>query len=124
MGAPQGRSAASDDKRLSEDFMARWFLLLVLMTLTCSGLWAQSPHSKDPAPTAQSSDARELQADIERLKVLLNQMRTNLAFVQSSQSPLKHQFELEADAWQVIVEQMDKRLKAMQERESSRSEKD
>src|SRR3954470_2706227 len=102
--------------------MARRFLVLVvvLTTLTCSGLWAQSPPSKNPPPTPESSDAQELRADIERLKVLLDQMRTNLAFVQSSQSPLKHQFELETDAWQVIVEQMDRRLKAMQERESSR----
>jgi len=98
--------------------MGRRFLVLVpiVMTLTCSGLWAQSPHSKNPATTAESSDAQELRADIERLKVLLNQMRTNLAFVQTSQSPLKHQFELEADAWQVIVEQMERRLKQMEDR--------
>jgi hypothetical protein len=42
-------------------------------------------------------------------------MRNNLAFVQTSQTPLKHQFELEADAWQVIVDQMDRRLKHMEQ---------
>ncbi len=64
----------------------------------------------------QSTETAEPQ-----LKVLLNQMRTNLAFVQTSQTPLKHQFELETDAWQVIVEQMDRRLKQMEDRRSRES---
>jgi len=62
--------------------------------------------------------ASEIRTDLQRLKALITQMRTNLAFVQTSQTPLKHQFELEADAWQVIVEQMDRRLKQMEERRS------
>jgi len=71
-----------------------------------------------PAATSQrdSDDMEQMRADLERLKVLLNQMRTNLAFVQTSQTPLKHQFELETDAWQVIVEQMERRLKQMEDR--------
>jgi outer membrane murein-binding lipoprotein Lpp len=73
-------------------------------------------ENRQKVAEADSEDVRELNADLQRLKALLNQMRTNLAFVQSSQTPLKHQFELEADAWQVIVEQMDRRLKRMEER--------
>ena len=65
-----------------------------------------------------SDDVEQMRADLERLKVLLNQMRTNLAFVQTTQTPLKHQFELETDAWQVIVEQMERRLKQMEDRRS------
>ena len=72
------------------------------------------PDSGDP----DSGDIEQMRADLQRLKALLTQMRTNLAFVQTSQTPLKHQFELEADAWQVIVEQMDRRLKRMEERRS------
>jgi hypothetical protein len=63
-----------------------------------------------------ADDVQQLSADVQRLKVLLNQMRTNLAFVQTTQSPLKHQFELEADAWQVVIEQMERRLKRMEDR--------
>jgi len=63
-----------------------------------------------------SDDMEQMRADLGRLKVLLNQMRTNLAFVQTTQTPLKHQFELETDAWQVIVEQMERRLKQMEDR--------
>jgi hypothetical protein len=34
--------------------------------------------------------------------------------VQTSQTPLKHQFELEIDMWQVLLEQMDRRIDKMQ----------
>jgi len=72
-------------------------------------------HETAPAQP-ESGDVEQLRADLERLKILLNQMRTNLAFVQTTQTPLKHQFELETDAWQVIVEQMERRLKQMEGR--------
>jgi hypothetical protein len=80
------------------------------------------PHHAPQAATQpansqrDSDDVEQMRGDLERLKVLLNQMRTNLAFVQTTQTPLKHQFELETDAWQVIVEQMDRRLKQMEDR--------
>jgi len=82
---------------------------------------AESHHSTQAATPAANSqrdsdDMEQMRADLERLKVLLNQMRTNLAFVQTTQTPLKHQFELETDAWQVIVEQMERRLKQMEDR--------
>ena len=79
-----------------------------------------APQAATQAVNSQrdSDDMDEMRADLQRLKVLLNQMRTNLAFVQTSQTPLKHQFELETDAWQVIVEQMERRLKQMEDRRS------
>ncbi len=87
------------------------------------------PHNAAPAEVRMipassqrdSVDIEQMRADLERLKVLLNQMRTNLAFVQTTQTPLKHQFELEADAWQVIVEQMERRLKRMEDRTEDRT---
>ena len=66
-----------------------------------------------PAETAKAGDDVELQAmksDVQRMRVILNQMRTNLAFVDTTQSPLKHQFELEADMWQMTLDQMDRRI--------------
>jgi|SRR5882724_2009301 len=71
-----------------------------------------------PAQTARPNDDPELQAmkfDVQRMRVVLNQMRTNLAFVDTTQSPLKHQFELDADMWQVMLDQMDRRIKAMED---------
>ncbi|HYU45466.1 MAG TPA: hypothetical protein VEK84_04720 [Terriglobales bacterium] len=85
----------------------------------------EKSHPRDPAQAAaqttplssktDSDDTRELRADLQRLKILLNQMRTNLAFVQTTQTPLKHQFELEAEAWQVIVERMERRVKHLED---------
>jgi hypothetical protein len=69
----------------------------------------------DPGKSG-ADDMQRLNADVQRLKILLNQMRTNLAFVETTQSPLKHQFALEVDAWQVVIEQMERRLKRMEER--------
>src|SRR5437762_13342375 len=98
--------------------------------LACAG--GQSAETAEPRHATQaatpatnshgdSDDMEQMRADLERLKVLLNQMRTNLAFVQTTQTPLKHQFELETDAWQVIVEQMERRLKQMEDRRSRQS---
>ncbi len=70
-----------------------------------------------PAQTARSAEDPELQAmksDVQRMRVILNQMRTNLAFVAPTQSPLKHQFELETDMWQVALDRMDRRIAAME----------
>jgi hypothetical protein len=101
----------------------------IVSTVLVATLYAQNAGEKsqtrNPAQAAaqtnglsskpDSADTQELRADLQRLKILLNQMRTNLAFVQTTQTPLKHQFELETDAWQIIVEQMERRVKHMED---------
>ena len=70
-----------------------------------------------PAQTAKSDDS-ELQAmkmDVQKMRVVLNQLRANLAFVDTTQSPLKHQFELETDMWQIALDQMDRRIAKMED---------
>lgn len=104
----------------------------IILACLVMSLGAMAQQAKETTPLAKSAatgvpsdravevdpgEVEQLRGDVERLKVILNQMRTNLAFVQSSQSPLKHQFELETDAWQVLVEQMDRRIKRIEERE-------
>ena len=98
-------------------------LSLLIASANAQSTETAHPHSaasstvhETPPAQPESGDIEQLRADLEHLKVLLNQMRTNLAFVQTTQTPLKHQFELEADAWQVIVEQMERRLKQMEDR--------
>jgi hypothetical protein len=101
----------------------------IVSTVLVTTLYTQDAEEKsqprNPAQAAaqtnrlsskpDSADTQELRADLQRLKILLNQMRTNLAFVQTTQTPLKHQFELETDAWQIIVEQMERRVKHMED---------
>jgi hypothetical protein len=106
--------------------------LIAILTVTL--LAAQEAGNKMPSKStpaddhtltpADSDDLQQLNADLQRMKILLNQMRTNLAFVQTSQTPLKHQFEIEADAWQVMVEQMDRRIKRMERARTGDSDKE
>lgn len=109
--------------------MKSFALVGVACILSVASLFAQDaennvPVKKSPQPDIRSEapidseDLVQLQADLQRLKILVNQMRNNLAFVQTSQTPLKHQFELEADAWQVLIDQMDRRVKKLEERKS------
>ncbi len=83
-------------------------LLCALSTLTFLPAQTSKPQS------ATDSDLQALKQDSQRMRVLLNQMRTNLAFVDTTQSPLKHQFEIEADMSQVMLDQMDRRIAAME----------
>jgi hypothetical protein len=56
-----------------------------------------------------ADDAQSLQNDIKRMRVLVQQMQNNLAFVDNSQSPLKHQFELEIEMWKIVISDMERR---------------
>jgi hypothetical protein len=61
----------------------------------------------------QGMSADQVQAlrdDLNRMKALVQQMETNLTFVDTTQSPLKHQFQLEIDMWRMMIRQMERRL--------------
>jgi len=64
------------------------------------------------APRGTQPDLQELRNDLQRMKVLVQQMESNLTFVDTTQSPLKHQFQLEIDMWKTVIKQMDRRLGA------------
>ena len=54
--------------------------------------------------------ARAPEAAREVVAEALAQMQTNLAFVTSTQGPLKHQFELEIEMWQLEIARMERQL--------------
>lgn len=64
--------------------------------------------------TVESSQLAGLQADAKKMRAMLDQMRANLGFVATSATPLKHQFELEIDMWQMLLNQMDRRIAEME----------
>ncbi len=72
------------------------------------------------AHPANTDQLRAMHADAKKMRVILNQMRTNLAFVQNTQTPLKHQFELEIDMWQTLLDQMDRRIQEMEHSNSAK----
>ena len=57
----------------------------------------------------RANDAQALRDDIRKMRALVGQMETNLAFVDSTQSPLKHQFQLDIDMWNILINQMERR---------------
>ena len=58
-------------------------------------------------------DIQAMRQDVARMKALVQQMQSNLAFVDTTQSPLKHQFQLEIEMWQTMIVEMDRRLDQM-----------
>jgi hypothetical protein len=100
-------------------------LMAVITAFTSFLAGAQSPKtgesaadSNSQAVHSQDSDQLEaMQADSKRMHVILNQMQTNLAFVTNTNDPLKHQFQLEVEMWQMLLSQMDRRIEEMGRRE-------
>lgn len=103
----------------------RFASAIILSTVLCYGLHqatAQSPSSGvAPASASASasfrgaagptqSDIQGLRDQVQKMKVLVQQMEQNLAFVGTAQSPLKHQFQLEIDMWKTVIEEMEKKL--------------
>ena len=71
---------------------------------------AQKTSSEAQHSSARNDDVQALRQDVARMKALVQQMQTNLAFVDTTQSPLKHQFQLEIEMWQTVITEMDHRL--------------
>jgi hypothetical protein len=72
---------------------------------------SQIPDSAAPArsQSAQSNNPVKTeapQADLDRMRILLEQMQENLGMVQNLNTPLRHQFELEIEMWQLVFKQM------------------
>ena len=102
--------------------------LIALFSITLLGAVQQTPNSSSQASSSQAAaaaaaenaqirqlgnnranDAQALRDDIRKMRALVRQMETNLAFVDTTQSPLKHQFQLDIDMWNVLINQMERR---------------
>ena len=94
--------------------MKRYILIICIVSLTAV---AQAPTEKrEGRPPVSSVDQQEIQAltnDITRMQSLVHQMENNLAFVQTTQTPLKHQFELEIEMWRVVLNGMERRVQRL-----------
>lgn len=96
---------------------------IILLGLCCSTSLASGQQGTNTGTRAitgpavrnvqmSDDDARALRNDLARMKALVQQMETNLAFVDPAQSPLKHQFQLEIDMWKTVIAQMERRVPA------------
>ena len=92
----------------------------IALILTCSGaLTAQRrpaqpqavpDHERTSATT--TPQANDQAANLARMRALVQRMQSNLPAVASGQSPLEHEFQLEIEMWQLLIDQMEMQLKA------------
>ena len=68
----------------------------------------QSPTQQDQSALS-TTEAKGLKTDLERMRALLGQMQKNVAFVSPGDTPLKHQFQLEIEMWQLLLNDMEKK---------------
>jgi len=93
-------------------------ILSFLFVLPAASQTASQGGTTSPAPATsqRADDIQALRTDLERMKALIQQMQNNLSFVDTTQSPLKHQFELEIQMWNALIAQMERRLDATKPR--------
>jgi hypothetical protein len=72
-----------------------------------------------PQPSSTTAEDSQTRQDLQRMKALVQQMQTNLAFVTSIQGPLKHQFELEIEMWQLQIARMERQSNGSAEKNES-----
>lgn len=91
------------------------FVFISAMTLA-----AQQHNSTPPIAASHSAheaagtvpQTKDLSANLARMRALLQRMQSNLPAVASGQSPLEHEFQLEIEMWQLLIDQMDAQVKA------------
>ena len=106
------------------------FALLILTILTSMAVGQSTkpvspPKASRPATSPQAipgadSDQQAARQNLQKMRVILNQMKTNLAFVGSTTTPLNHQFELDIEMWQALLEQMERRSEGKSESQDQR----
>jgi len=95
--------------------MTRTMQLTIAAILLATFALPAAAQRAEPVMPAVSSERSSEQGDaqtrdgIAKMRAILNQMRTNLAFVGSTTTPLAHQFQLDIDMWQALLDQMERR---------------
>jgi hypothetical protein len=94
-------------------------VIVVISILLTSPLCAQERKAESPAghrPASRcgeevtAADEQALKRDLEKMRSLVQQMQRNLAAAATGQTPLKHQFELEIDMWQIMIGELERKV--------------
>ena len=97
------------------------FIAAIILVVCCSFSPARPQEKADKISRAEPvagavaqkptpEDIQALRSDLQRMKSLVQQMENNLAFVDTTQSPLKHQFQLEIDMWKTVIGEMERKI--------------
>lgn len=98
-------------------------LLIALACLSPAGARAQSiPNPQTPRQGSSMARAcpddmdpsqqQALKDDLQKMRAILDQMRANLSFVGNNTSPLNHQFQLEIEMWQMLVDRVARHIQS------------
>ncbi len=88
-------------------------VMILLVSSMAFGQTGAKRQEQSPAAQSEQQEVQALSNDIARMRTLLQQMQMNLALVQTTQTPLKHQFDLEVDMWRVMLDGMERRLQRL-----------
>ncbi len=76
--------------------------------LSLSVILLASPLLAQSAPAIGAGQSPAPSEDLKRMRSLLGQMQTNLVYLPSGYSSMKHQFELEIDMWRMLLDHMER----------------
>ena len=79
-----------------------------------TGAAQPSPGTRSATQAARPDEISALRDDIRKMRLLVQQMENNTTFVSDTQSPLKHQFDLNIQMWKLVIGQMERRVDAME----------
>lgn len=71
---------------------------------------AQQSFFQTSSPAMSSAQVESLRDELNKMRSLVQQMDVNLSLVDTTQSPLKHQFQLEIDMWRLTIQRMERQL--------------
>jgi hypothetical protein len=91
---------------------ALFFVLSCTIILGTAGQRPVTTSASQGSAGAGDDQSQALRDDLNKMRALVQQMEMNLAFVDTSQSPLKHQFQLEIDLWRTMINQMERRIQS------------
>lgn len=73
------------------------------------------------ADHTNSAEIAELKTDIGNMQSVLNQMQANFALVGNPTTPVNHILELNIDMWRMVTDQMQRRVRSLEEKNAGRS---
>ena len=95
------------------------FVVLLSVFATAQGPATETSQKAQAAQTSRD-ERDELRNDLQKMRGLIELMQKNLAATATGETPLKRQFQLEIEMWQLLIKRMERRLEPRGKEESQR----
>ena len=99
-------------------------LMVIALLGLCAPLAAQIETGRPERPSlrGQANELTAMKDDLVKMQSLLNQMQAVFALVGNPTSPANHELELNIDMWRILINQMQRRVDRMEQRQQGRLE--